>query len=141
MCICELSVTICDTNTKIEHLVLATTYFCPKTIIGSARLNFSVRNGKRCDPCDKSPTLNVRFYMCTQFKNYFKLDEATSRPVLVSSRELSSGSPTLNVRFSDCFSSSFKHSSIKGTLCSPFFTIQLHIRDHDRTQTCDLHIF
>src|SRR3989339_2223721 len=34
--------------------------FAKKTIIGSTRLNFSVRNGKRCDPCDKSPTLKTR---------------------------------------------------------------------------------
>ena len=30
-----------------------------KSIIGSTRLNFSVRNGKRCGPCDKSPTLKI----------------------------------------------------------------------------------
>lgn len=91
------------TNKKIEHLVLATTYFRPKTIIGSVRLNFSVRNGKRCFPYDRSPTLNVRF--------------------------------------SDCLSSSFKHSSIKGTLYSvphsPHFL--LHTRDPSRTQTRNLH--
>ena len=33
--------------------------FAMKTIIGSTRLNFSVRNGKRCDPCDKSPRQKV----------------------------------------------------------------------------------
>ena len=35
--------------------------FAKKTIMGSTRLNFSVRNGKRCGPCDKSPTLKTRF--------------------------------------------------------------------------------
>ena len=35
--------------------------FAIKTIIGSTGLNFSVRNGKRCGPCDKSPTLKTRF--------------------------------------------------------------------------------
>ena len=36
--------------------------FALKTIIGSIALNFSVRNGKRCDHYDKSPTLKTRFY-------------------------------------------------------------------------------
>ncbi len=44
-------------NKKIHYLVLATAYFRLATIIGSTKLNFSVRNGKRCDLCDESPTL------------------------------------------------------------------------------------
>ena len=47
---------------SFKHFVLATAYFPPKSIIGSTRLNFSVRNGKRCDPCDKSPTQKVQIY-------------------------------------------------------------------------------
>ena len=37
--------------------------FAIKTIIGSTGLNFSVRNGKRCDPCDKPPR------QCAQMKH------------------------------------------------------------------------
>jgi len=33
--------------------------FPMKSIISSTGLNFSVRNGKRCGPCDKSPTLKT----------------------------------------------------------------------------------
>ena len=36
--------------------------FAIKTIIGSVALNFSVRNGKRCDRYDKSPTQNVQIF-------------------------------------------------------------------------------
>jgi hypothetical protein len=50
---------------SFKHFVLATAYFPPKSIIGSTRLNFSVRNGKRCDPCDKSPTQKVQIYLCS----------------------------------------------------------------------------
>ncbi len=44
-----------------------------KTIIGSTGLNFSVRNGKRCDPCDKPPRRWIRirtfFFMISRFPN------------------------------------------------------------------------
>ena len=45
----------------LKCFVLAATYFRPRgTIIGSTGLNFSVRNGKRCDPCDKPPRRSIQ---------------------------------------------------------------------------------
>ena len=40
--------------------------FPTRSIIGSTGLNFSVRNGKRCDPCDKPPRqcARIMFIVC-----------------------------------------------------------------------------
>ena len=68
---------------SFKHFVLATAYFPPKSIIGSTRLNFSVRNGKRCDPCDKSPTQKVQiFFVSTYFCVYF-IQCASRRTIVV----------------------------------------------------------
>ena len=37
------------------------------SIIGSTGLNFSVRNGKRCDPCDKPPRQCARYMFIVCF--------------------------------------------------------------------------
>ncbi len=53
------------------------------SIIASTGLNFSVRNGKRCTPCDESPTLNTHlelfiFYFLRVICNFPNRNRAIS---------------------------------------------------------------
>ena len=48
---------------RIQHFVLAPTYFPRESIIGTTGLNFGVRNENRCDPCVEAPKQNVGFYI------------------------------------------------------------------------------